>query len=415
MLKRHALLAALCAALCATPLLTLLWPTLAYPFASTPAGLDNWRLGLELGLAVLAALAWRLNQNRLVAVAVGLAASAAFTTSSQAAGPLETADAWLVAVPSGLALCLLPREGALVSGRTFARLALLFLPAALFWAVATSNPQECAHWLRWTPWPEGPSPRQPSLAAHASLLLFALVLAWRPPARIESALEALGGGLAGMTVLAWGLALAAPDPTLLRKLWLAGHLAQAAGLALGLFLLYWQRVYLDELTGIPNRRALDERLGHLDKSFSLAMVDIDHFKNFNDTYGHAQGDDVLRMVAVHLRESTGARAYRYGGEEFCVLAGDLDTGALESLMDGARSSLAARRFHIRPPSPRPQAKPSRGRGPLAPPSVSVQVTVSVGVAGLDRSRDTPGKVMKLADEGLYEAKASGRNLVVKKN
>jgi len=415
MLKQRSLLLCLCAAACAAPLLALAWPKLADGFAPDAPSLDAWRLGLDLGLALLAVLAWRLNQNRLAVVAGGLAASAAFTLAAAASGRpnADIADAWLAAVPSGLGLSLLPKEGSLFSGRTFGRAALLLLPAGLAWAVAGSDPADTARILAWRLL--GPAGAGLSHAAALSLLLFAGALALRLHSRIEAALLALAGSLLGLTALAWALDAASVPPALAARFWLAGHLAQAACLGLGLFLLYWQRVYLDELTAVPNRRALDERLSHLSGDYSLAMVDIDHFKKFNDTYGHAQGDDVLRMVALHLKEGTRGRAYRYGGEEFCVLAPDLDGPGLEALMDGVRADLAARRFHIRVAATQRKASGPKRRGVEPDRSVQVQVTVSVGVARRDRKRETPALVLKLADEGLYAAKAAGRNAVVRKN
>ena len=66
------------------------------------------------------------------------------------------------------------------------------------------------------------------------------------------------------------------------------------------FYMHWNRVYLDPLTGIPNRQALEDRLHTLTGRFTLAMMDIDHFKHFNDTYGHEEGDNMPRMVAQHF-------------------------------------------------------------------------------------------------------------------
>ena len=67
-----------------------------------------------------------------------------------------------------------------------------------------------------------------------------------------------------------------------------------------IFRTYWQRVYVDELTDISNRRALDERLSTMTGEYAIAMMDIDHFKDFNDTYGHDEGDNVLRLVGCLL-------------------------------------------------------------------------------------------------------------------
>ena len=78
--------------------------------------------------------------------------------------------------------------------------------------------------------------------------------------------------------------------------------------------------YRDELTGLPGRRALNERLKMLGGTYSIAMLDIDHFKKFNDKHGHDVGDEVLRLVASRMgRVTGGGTAYRYGGEEFCIV------------------------------------------------------------------------------------------------
>src|SRR5262249_29738179 len=82
----------------------------------------------------------------------------------------------------------------------------------------------------------------------------------------------------------------------------------------------YKMAYHDELTQLPSRRALNEALMKLPVAYTVAMVDVDHFKKFNDAYGHAAGDQALRLVAsrlVHI--AGGGRAYRYGGEEFAVL------------------------------------------------------------------------------------------------
>jgi GGDEF domain-containing protein len=78
--------------------------------------------------------------------------------------------------------------------------------------------------------------------------------------------------------------------------------------------------YRDELTGLPSRRALFNLSLSLVRKYSLAMVDIDHFKKFNDTYGHDVGDQVLKLVAAKLAQVTGGgKAFRYGGEEFTIV------------------------------------------------------------------------------------------------
>lgn len=183
----------------------------------------------------------------------------------------------------------------------------------------------------------------------------------------------------------------------------AAPTAQASAVAfsgIGLILLYamyhlyWSKVYVDELTGIPNRRALDERLAALDSNYWLAMCDIDHFKKFNDSYGHDEGDNVLRYVASHLNQATASRAYRYGGEEFCVVIEKMGPKESFALLDGARAGLAAKEFGIRGSEKK------------------VKVTLSVGMATTSEAAPTPDKVILEADRLLYRAKEKGRNRVI---
>ena len=82
----------------------------------------------------------------------------------------------------------------------------------------------------------------------------------------------------------------------------------------------YELAFKDRLTDIPGRLALESDLRHLGKRYTIAMLDIDHFKSFNDTYGHETGDDVLKLVASRMKQVGGrAKVYRYGGEEFTVL------------------------------------------------------------------------------------------------
>ena len=96
----------------------------------------------------------------------------------------------------------------------------------------------------------------------------------------------------------------------------------AAGLTLGLSVMEtsYAMAFRDELTDLPARRALMRDLEGMGRLYAAAMVDVDHFKRFNDRYGHDVGDQVLRMVAAKLAKAPGGgRAYRYGGEEFALL------------------------------------------------------------------------------------------------
>jgi diguanylate cyclase (GGDEF)-like protein len=166
--------------------------------------------------------------------------------------------------------------------------------------------------------------------------------------------------------------------------------------------------YRDELTGLGTRRALTEALLKLGGRYAVAMIDVDHFKKFNDQYGHDAGDQLLRMLASTLTKVLGdERAFRYGGEEFCVLfPGQSIQDAIPHL-EILRRAVEASSFTLRDPD-RPAKKPKKPSSNSAP---SQTVTVSIGVAeGKDRSTD-PQEVIKAADEALYRAKNAGRNMV----
>jgi diguanylate cyclase (GGDEF)-like protein len=144
-------------------------------------------------------------------------------------------------------------------------------------------------------------------------------------------------------------------------------------------------------------------------SLALIMIDIDHFKQFNDTYGHDVGDQVLRMVASRLaRAGGGGRAYRLGGEEFVVLFAGKSVEECEPHLEALRESVADAKFKLRAPG-RPKHKPQPPRPATTKPR-HLAVTVSIGAAQSRRTA-TPDDVVKAADKMLYRAKDGGRNRV----
>jgi diguanylate cyclase (GGDEF)-like protein len=186
--------------------------------------------------------------------------------------------------------------------------------------------------------------------------------------------------------------------------------------------------YQDELTGLPSRRAFHEGLLQLQGTYSIAMVDIDHFKRCNDTYGHDTGDQVLRLVAGRLARVTGGgRAYRCGGEEFAVVFTGKATSEVMPHLEELRASIESgsfrlrgvdRRQETRGPDRREAAKPVRSGGKatrtLANPAAmktELSVTASIGVATSSKRNSTPEEVIKAADRALYRAKAGGRNRI----
>jgi diguanylate cyclase (GGDEF)-like protein len=172
-----------------------------------------------------------------------------------------------------------------------------------------------------------------------------------------------------------------------------------------------QLAYLDELTNLPSRRALKQYLATLGRHYSIAMVDIDHFKKVNDKHGHDVGDQVLKMLATHLRKvHGGGRAFRYGGEEFTlVFAGkDLDEAAIYT--DNLRETIANTPFIIRHKK-RPKQRPDnpKKKSPLK----ELKITVSIGIAQRSDLLLSTDEVIRAADDNLYRAKNNGRNRVVK--
>jgi len=172
----------------------------------------------------------------------------------------------------------------------------------------------------------------------------------------------------------------------------------------------YHQMYHDALTGLPGRRALDEEMLRLGDRYAVAMVDVDHFKKFNDTFGHDVGDEVLRMVASRLGTvGLGGKAYRYGGEEFSILFPKLSAAEAKPALEAVRQAVAMTEFTVRKrlrPRRRPNPVPAR-RG-----SRQSSITVSVGVAEPGGRLKTPDQVLQAADRALYQAKEQGRNRIV---
>lgn len=175
----------------------------------------------------------------------------------------------------------------------------------------------------------------------------------------------------------------------------------------------YSMAYLDELTRIPGRRALNEQLQRLGHRYTIAMLDVDHFKKFNDKYGHDVGDQVLRMVASKIvGVSGGGKAYRYGGEEFTVVFPRKSAPQVMEALEQVRATIESTKMTIRGPD-RPKRKP-RGDAPKPakkPNAPQVSVTISIGVAEREGELKTPEAVIEAADKALYRAKKKGRNCV----
>jgi diguanylate cyclase (GGDEF)-like protein len=161
-----------------------------------------------------------------------------------------------------------------------------------------------------------------------------------------------------------------------------------------------QTATVDDLTGLPNRRAFEEEMRRIAPrvrrdgiSFGLAVMDIDHFKRINDTYGHAAGDAMLRHFAVAVRKVLRDTDFfaRTGGEEFVLVVTDTSVAALRQAAERIRHALE--------------------EAPLALPSGTVSATISAGVAVSLAEEVDYQPVYSRADMALYRAKANGRNCI----
>ena len=198
-------------------------------------------------------------------------------------------------------------------------------------------------------------------------------------------------GLAVLILLLIGLHFRSQDSDLI--------ILTSAGLILCLINVLqesWRMAYLDELTHLSGRRALREKLQSLIGLYTLAMVDIDFFKKFNDSYGHETGDDALRMIAAKLQNVTGGGiVYRYGGEEFTIVFTNKGVSQVKEHLEKLRLNIADSPFVVNRRSKQRKNK-------------SVNITVSIGVAdstGINSAEET----LKNADKALYKAKKKGRN------
>ncbi len=176
--------------------------------------------------------------------------------------------------------------------------------------------------------------------------------------------------------------------------------------------------FRDELTGLPARRSLWRELDSAGRLYAVGMVDIDHFKKFNDEHGHDIGDQVLRLVGSSLgRVTGGGKAFRYGGEEFAIVfpskGRDHAYGHLEVLRKTIEESEFTVRRLVRRRRQSKATNTKKKTTKRKQPTVKLSVTVSIGVAERSKKNPTDEAVVKAADRALYRAKKNGRNRVAK--
>jgi GGDEF domain-containing protein len=365
-------------------------------------------------------LAWRFHSSRIfVAVLVVFLSQHAisyFSAGHAVLGkPATTALAAVgVILPLDFALLSLQRERGFVRANVAPAAVLLFIQSVIVALLCRNEPLAASrathHAVLTAPLP---FPAQLAFATAAVILLIRYLLFHKPAETglvwaLFASFLALHFGGTGRTPTAY-FATAA--------FLLAGAIVETSYLL----------AYHDELTALPSRRALHDALLRLQPPYSIAMLDIDHFKRCNDTYGHDTGDQVLRLIASRLaRVSGGGETYRCGGEEFAILFPGKTTAEILDHLENLRAEIAASKLHLRGLDRRQQPRgPDRriqrpGRAltghairqlSKAAPSTELSVTASIGIATAADGNSRPEEVMQAADKALYRAKAAGRNRI----
>jgi len=371
------------------------------------------KIPVYLGFVLIGFLGWRLNQSRILMIVlllIGVYHASLHTELlvQTGIGTIRLRQILSFAFPVALILVFLTREARLLSKQSLLRLVLALSPIVLMSAWFIFSPESFQRLVSWAPLPLGNGFKIPQLSIIAIFVL--LVVFFRNKDKKINAF--MGATIISLipffTMAHIGLTYGIKQSLMAHTV--ISFSAICIILLHSILRMYWQRVYMDELTDISNRRALDESLATIDGIYSLAMIDIDHFKKFNDTYGHEEGDNVLRYVASIIGKIQGGKAYRYGGEEFCAVFKNTSTKDAFDAADNVRRKLAERKFFIRTKKVRKTT--SKDKKKTAKSHKSAKVTISIGIAGPDRNNPTPDKVLKLADNALYKAKKSGRNRVV---
>jgi diguanylate cyclase (GGDEF)-like protein len=348
-------------------------------------------------------LGWRFNRSRLV-FSIALLGLTEYLLLKGVDTPRDRVFflALTFLLPINLALvALLPERGSLTTAGLL-RWVLLGVQALAVVFIAQAFPDKALKFLtthivpaRWTAWTPV---QQPALIAFSGIIVL-LILAWlrEPQSPVRGYFYAF---LPVFAALSWPAA--GPG----QEIWLA-----TAGLILVIAVIEasYLMAYRDGLTELPGRRALNEALPRLSGQFSVAMVDVDHFKRFNDTYGHDAGDHVLRLVAARLAQAPGGgTAYRYGGEEFALVFPGKSQDECLPHLEELREMVETHRFTMRRRF-RPRVKPKNDKGRKS--RQAIMITVSIGVAERNHRHASPDQVVQAADKALYRAKEAGRNRV----
>lgn len=394
------------------PVAVLLAAYLAVPYVSalpvSLSGLGQSAPYIVIALGSALSIAFQRGRALFALLALGAAQLARHVYLQPGAPPVHAYTAFAcicILVPANLAVLSVLRERGVWSAHGMGRLAILLAQVALVMLLVRTSKAGFAAAAYVTlidtrVLATSPIPQSGLLFATTSLAV--AVGAWLIR---RSGLEL---GLAG-AILAFGIAahnITSPNAF---EIYIA---AAAVILMTAVLQDTFRMAFRDELTGLPSRRALNERLGRLPRRYTVAMVDVDRFKGLNDRFGHDVGDQVLKLVATRLaRVAGGGKVYRYGGEEFTVLFPGKTVDQALPYLEDLREDIAQYKLSLRDPArseaPAGMSK-RRGQGGAGRP---VSVTISIGVADkVDRSVK-PEDVIHAADKALYRAKNRGRNQV----
>ena len=374
-------------------LLLLVAVALVHWGAALPSAAPVVRLYPVAVLAVGLLLAWRFQRGRLLLALCGLALAdrglfwlAPADSGAATAGPVVVRTIAVLLTVSLAALAFVGERGLLtVAGiRRLGVLAAQVVLVLAVWLLTAVYPEGTTHAfdIALVPHPalvDLPLGQPVTLVASLAIAVLAARTLWRPDAEQRGFLWAAIGCVIAMS--------AGPDGGLATL-----YLANAAlVLVVAAVESAYAMAYQDELTGLPARRALNDALLRVDGMYTVAMVDVDHFKKFNDTHGHDVGDVVIRGLGEILKRqkrNTDVVA-RFGGEEFVVLCEETNEQGAMLLAERIREDLQKTVFHA-----------SGG---------TVAVTCSVGTATFPEAGRDWDALFKSADEALYTSKRGGRN------
>ena len=397
-------------------------------------------------------LAWRFNSSRvlfsLLVLLLSHRAVDFFSTGAAHGGPERMATALTaLLVPLNFILFAVMRERGLIMAGIAPRFALLFFQAVFFVVMCRPENSRAAN----SHSAPGGIPVWLVIGFAAAIVVFAR--------RFFQTRKPIEPGFVWSVVAVFIWLQFAP----LGKASDAYVATAALILAASLIETSYVLAYHDELTGIRGRRAFNESLLSLDQQYAIAIADIDHFKKFNDTYGHDVGDQVLCMVASRLAQVGGdGQAFRSGGEEFAIIFRNLSAKDAFEHLDALRRIIETSTFHVRGGERRAvkladrfahqndarnragkadfagndlpgndlrasgserrksarkkvtsiaknqqsQNQPNKGES-----TDHLSVTVSIGVAEPSTRYRQPEQVIQAADQALYRAKHKGRNRV----